>query len=120
MIVMSSIHPKLVNGYVPGQNPTTTLALGETKVMTLTLSDQYGNAMPFGTKVTLNTTGISNAVVGTSFPTTGVASQVGPTTFSITMKASETAPAKGTFFINITAPSGSSELTTITEGTTIN
>lgn len=116
MIVMSSINPDTSAGLLPGQDSNVVLGLGGTRTMNIILRDINGNSMPFGTKVTLTTSGVSNATVSHSLQVAGVPSTTEPTTFSITIKASETAPAKGIFFINVEAPG----LTTITSGTTIN
>jgi hypothetical protein len=116
LIVMSSVNPDTSGGRLPGQAASVTLGLGATQTMDITLRDINGNAMPFGTKISLTTSGVSNATISHSMQAAGVPSMTGSTTFSITIKASETAPAKGIFFINVEAPG----LTTITTGTTIN
>lgn len=112
VIVMSADTPMTSGGLLIGQESNVNLALGQTYFFTVTLMDINGNSMPFGTKISLNTTGASNVQISQNFPSTGVANTTGITTFTVTLKASDSSAASGNFDIRVEAPDLTSSYTT--------
>lgn len=104
VLAMSSDYPVTENGRLIGQPPSITLGLDESVSFDVLLADIHGNAMPFGTTVSIISASASNVTITQNMPTSGVANGTGPTAFTVTLKGSKTELPSGNFSIAVKTP----------------
>lgn len=121
-LVMSSQHPQLESGRLPGQPPTISLGtgIGITEQFDIILADINLNAMPVGTTLSANTGDLENATVTIS-PSTALESRLDSKGYTVKVRASSnTLAPSGGFSININVPTQNGNFTTTTFETDVN
>ena len=104
-LVLSSLTVDTIGGTLPGQPGSVTLGLASEIPLAILLRDINGNSLPSGTKVTIDTSDVTNAIVTLNpNPVVVSARATGATSFNVNLEGNASLPASGSFRIVVEVP----------------